>query len=151
MNTLGLQLPDQYGFVLAAATSTFFVNTLHAFRTMKFRKASGVQYPEAYATSEQAAKNQNAYRFNCAQRAHHNFTENHTSFLGALLIAGLRYPIPAAALGAGWSLSRVMYLIGYTSSAGPRGRVYGALGANLSDLLLKLVAAYTSAMFIAGN
>ncbi|PFH58170.1 hypothetical protein XA68_14074 [Ophiocordyceps unilateralis] len=146
-----LQLPDQYGLVLAAATSTFFVNTLHAFRTIKFRKASGIEYPQAYATNEQAAKNESAYRFNCAQRAHHNFTENHTSLLGALLIAGIRFPVPAAAVGAGWSLSRVLYLLGYTSSAGPRGRLIGGLGGTLSDLLLKLAAAYSSAMFVLGN
>ncbi|PHH78612.1 hypothetical protein CDD80_6583 [Ophiocordyceps camponoti-rufipedis] len=144
-----LELPDH--LVLAAATSTFFVNTMHAFRTMKFRKASGVEYPQSYATNEQAAKNPSAYRFNCAQRAHHNFTENHTSLLGALLIAGIRYPVPAAALGAGWSLSRILYLLGYTSSAGPRGRLAGAIGGNLSDLFLKLAAAYSSAMFILGK
>lgn len=52
-------------FVLAAVTSTFFVNTLHMLRTSKFRKASGVKYPAAYATDEQAQKNPAAATFNC--------------------------------------------------------------------------------------
>ncbi|KJZ75665.1 hypothetical protein HIM_04822 [Hirsutella minnesotensis 3608] len=143
-----LQLPDQYGLVLAAATSTFFVNTIHGIRTSKFRKASGVKYPNAYATAEHADKNNNAYLFNCAQRAHANFTENHTSFLGALLIAGLRYPFPAAILGGAWSVSRLVYLFGYTSSAGPGGRLAGSIGSSLSDVILKLTAAYTSIMFV---
>ncbi|POR33428.1 DNA polymerase type-X family protein pol4 [Tolypocladium paradoxum] len=146
-----LELPDQYGLVLAAATTTFFVNTIHVLYTTKFRKASGVKYPNAYASAEQADKDPNAYLFNCAQRAHANFTENHTSFLGALLIAGLRFPFPAAVLGAGWSLSRLLYLFGYTSSAGPRGRTTGALGANVTDFILKLTAAYASVMFVLGE
>lgn len=57
-----------------------------------------------------------------AQRAHANFTENHTPLLGALLIAGLRNPFAAAVLGATWSVGRVIYLYGYTSGAGPQGR-----------------------------
>lgn len=51
--------------VLAAATSTFFVNTLHVLRTSSLRKASGVKYPNAYASTELADKDKNAYAFNC--------------------------------------------------------------------------------------
>ncbi|PNY28025.1 Uncharacterized protein TCAP_02056 [Tolypocladium capitatum] len=146
-----LELPAQYALVLAAATTSFFVNSIHAMRTSKFRKASGVRYPNAYASAEQADKDPNAYLFNCAQRAHANFTENHTSFLGALLIAGLRFPLPAAVLGAGWGLSRLHYLFGYTSSAGPRGRTTGAVGSSLIDFILKLTAGYSSIMFVLGK
>lgn len=159
--------------VLAAATSTFFVNTFHMFRTAKLRKASNIPYPNAYATHEQAEKDVNAYRFNCgmpslisipnpqpqyklnlglrtlipillpssptsaftmnqqtnqtnhhspAQRAHANFIENQPTALGALLISGLHFPVAAAVLGATWSVGRTLYLYGYTSSAGPKGR-----------------------------
>ncbi|OAA44934.1 DNA polymerase lambda, fingers domain protein [Metarhizium rileyi] len=137
--------------LLAAATSSFFVNTLHMLRTSSLRKTSGVKYPNAYASPEEAEKDSNAYAFNCAQRAHANFTESHTSFLGALLVGGLRFPLTAAVLGASWSLFRVMYLFGYTSQAGPQGRRNGAIGAFLSDFVLKLVAAYTSAKLVFGN
>lgn len=47
-----------------------------------------------------------------AQRAHANFTENLTPYLTSLLIAGTRYPIPAAVMGFGWLASRVVYTIG---------------------------------------
>lgn len=57
-----------------------------------------------------------------AQRAHANFTENLTPFLGALLISGIQYPLFAASLGAVWSAARVVFALGYTSS-GPQGRV----------------------------
>lgn len=90
--------------------------------TSKARKASGLKYPIAYASNELAEKDNAAYQFNCAQRAHANFTENQTSFLGALLISGLRFPVASAALGAGWALSRVLYAFGYTSGKGPAGR-----------------------------
>ncbi|KAL7930565.1 hypothetical protein V8C35DRAFT_312331 [Trichoderma chlorosporum] len=146
-----LTLPDAYGFVLAAATSTFFVNALHMARTGKLRKASKVAYPNAYASNEQAEKDPAAYQFNCAQRAHANYTENHASALGALLIAGLQFPVASAVLGATWALGRTLYLYGYTSSSGPKGRTFGAYFAGAADLALKFMAAYTSVIFILDN
>ncbi|CEJ94583.1 hypothetical protein VHEMI10103 [[Torrubiella] hemipterigena] len=140
---LTLVVPDEYSYVLAAVTSTFFVNTVHMFRTSKLRKASGIKYPNAYASDEQAKKDPAAYTFNCAQRAHNNYTENQTSLIGGALIAGLRYPVPAAVLAATWAAGRVVYLFGYTSSAGPSGRVAGGIFASLSDVVLKCMAAYT--------
>lgn len=52
-------------YVLLAATSTFFVNTLHAILTVKARKAAGQKYPIAYASNEVAEKDRKAYLFNC--------------------------------------------------------------------------------------
>jgi len=61
-------------------------------------------------------------RSKTAQRAHANFTENLTPFLGALLVSGLQYPVFAASLGAVWTVARVLFALGYTSS-GPQGRL----------------------------
>jgi hypothetical protein len=58
-------IPADYQYVLLAATSTFFVNTVHAFLTSSRRKAAGVKYPITYATEEQAAKDPKAFAFNC--------------------------------------------------------------------------------------
>ncbi|KAK3177755.1 hypothetical protein K4F52_009506 [Lecanicillium sp. MT-2017a] len=146
-----IQIPDQYSYVLAAATSTFFINTFHMVRTSKFRKLSGIKYPASYATTEQAEKDPNAFKLNCAQRAHANFTENLTPFLGALFIAGLSSPVAASALGATWAVSRVVYLLGYTSDSGPKGRTTGSIGAALTDLALKFMAAYTCYTLVSGN
>lgn len=63
-----------HSLVLAAATSAFFVNVLHMARTGKFRKASGVAYPNAYASHEQAEKDPNAYKFNCGKKTKKNLT-----------------------------------------------------------------------------
>lgn len=51
--------------VLAAATSTFFINTLHFFLTGRARKAAKIAYPRSYASEEEAAKDPKAYAFNC--------------------------------------------------------------------------------------
>jgi glutathione S-transferase len=37
-----------------------------------YRKPAGVRYPNFYATPQQIKENRDAYKFNCAQRAHGN-------------------------------------------------------------------------------
>ena len=99
-----------------------------------FRKISGIEYPNAYATPEQIAtapsveKKRAMYVFNCAQRAHYNFLENYPQVLAALLIAGLKYPRTSATLGAVWCVCRVVYALGYTRSGNKEqsGRYAGA-------------------------
>ncbi|KAH7362928.1 hypothetical protein B0T11DRAFT_89120 [Plectosphaerella cucumerina] len=147
---LTLTLPSEFGYVLLVATSSFFVNTVHSVVTSKHRKLSGLKYPIAYASNDLAEKDPKAYKFNCAQRAHNNYTENQISFLGALLISGLRYPVAAAGLGAAWVVARVAYVFGYTSDSGPKGRLTGGIVGSLVDAVLKLTALYTSFGFVMG-
>jgi hypothetical protein len=54
-----------YSFVLAAATSTFFLNYVHMILTVKARKQSKIAYPNAYASDELAKKDPAAFAFNC--------------------------------------------------------------------------------------
>ncbi|KAK4103838.1 membrane-associated proteins in eicosanoid and glutathione metabolism [Parathielavia hyrcaniae] len=138
-----ITIPNEYGYVLLAASSTAFVNVLHMILTSARRKAAAVKYPIAYVSAEQADKDPKAYAFNCAQRAHANFTENLTPFLTALLISGLRYPVYAGALGGAWVFGRVLFALGYTSK-GPQGRLVGGYLASLSNLGLILGAGYTA-------
>ncbi|KAJ9142734.1 hypothetical protein NKR23_g7024 [Pleurostoma richardsiae] len=145
-----IEIPSEYGYVLLAATSTFFVNTYHMILTSQARKKSGILYPAAYASNEVAEKDPKAYAFNCAQRAHANYTENLTPFLGSLLISGLRYPLLAAGIGGAWALSRVIYAYGYVKS-GPKGRTRGSGGSFLCDTTMKFMALYTSVMFVLGK
>jgi glutathione S-transferase len=100
-------------------------------RVSTFRKAAKVPYPYEYASYEQVqtaapAKAKAMDQFNRAQRGHQNFNENHSSAIVAMLIAGLKYPVPAAVLGAVWSVNRVVYAVGYTNG-GEKGRYYGVL------------------------
>lgn len=105
---------------------TFFLSPSPPCRHFFFSQKStfqGIGYPNAYATPEQAAADPAAYRLNCAQRAHANYTENLGPFLANLLVAGLRFPVYAAAAGVVWLVARVVYTKGYTSDKGPAGRM----------------------------
>jgi hypothetical protein len=62
---LTLVLPDNYSYVLLAASSSLFLTTVHFFVDAQARKKSGLKYPVSYATPEQIAKNPAAYQFNC--------------------------------------------------------------------------------------
>ena len=77
------------------------------------RKAAKVPYPNAYASHDQAKESQDAYKFNCAQRAHGNLIENMPQTMAYMLFGGLEYPTPAAALGLGWIIFRTGYAFGY--------------------------------------
>jgi glutathione S-transferase len=102
-------------------------------RVGSFRKAAKIPYPYEYASAEQVATASPAHAkamlaFNCAQRAHQNFNENHPTALGAMLVTGLQYPVAAGVMGGLWSVNRVVYGLGYTNGMeGGKGRYYGAL------------------------
>jgi glutathione S-transferase len=111
-------------YVLLAAASTFLLNSLHSINTGKYRKAAKVNYPGAYAPSSRT--DTEAHQFNCAQRAHANFIENQASMLGALLLAGIKFPITSAAMGGAWTVSRYLYMVGYSKGGeGGKGRYQG--------------------------
>ncbi|KAF2789197.1 hypothetical protein K505DRAFT_352725 [Melanomma pulvis-pyrius CBS 109.77] len=129
-----IEVPAQYGYVLLAAFSTFLVGTWHQGFVGRHRKLAKIPYPYEYASYEQIqtappAKADAMYLFNCAQRSHQNFNENHVTALGSMLIGGLNYPQTAAILGATWAVNRVIYAFGYTNGTkGGSGRYYGAVG-----------------------
>lgn len=119
-----ITIDPNYGYVLLAASTSFIVAQIHGINTGKYRAAAKVGYPAAYAPSSRTDKD--AFLFNCAQRAHANYIENLPSFLGALLLAGIKFPITAAIMGLGWSVSRYMYMVGYCNGTeGGKGRYNG--------------------------
>ncbi|KAF2819309.1 membrane-associated proteins in eicosanoid and glutathione metabolism [Ophiobolus disseminans] len=129
-----ITVPDEYGYVLLACVSTFLVGTWHALLVGGARKAAKIPYPYEYASYEQVqtaspASASAMLTFNAAQRAHQNFNENHPTFLGAMLIAGLRWPVAIGVMGGLWSVNRVVYALGYKASGGQggKGRYYGLL------------------------
>ena len=87
---------------------------------MKARKAFGVKYPTLYLDSS----DKNAKAYNCVQRAHQNSLENLSSFYALLFVAGIRFPIAAAASAAIYNLGRIMYFRGYCTGE-PSGRTVG--------------------------
>ena len=64
------------------------------------------------------------FNFGVAQRIHYHFMECYTSIVTWILIAGVRFPIPAIAFGAGFSCARLIFHIGYIRK-GPKGRTVG--------------------------
>lgn len=84
-----------------------------------------------------------AFLYNCAQRAHGNYIENQPSFLAAMLLSGLQFPLTAASLGAVWIVSRYVYMIGYQNPAwgkNGKGRLRGAGYALAQMALIGLTA-----------
>ncbi|KAI1361031.1 hypothetical protein F5Y08DRAFT_30240 [Xylaria arbuscula] len=137
-----LEVPREYGYILAVATASIFVNTAHKTLTSITRKASGVPYPNSYATKEEIERNPAALKFNLAQRSHANFTENYGPFVTALLVAGLGYPSQAKWAGSAWVAGRLLYMFGYTNF-GPPGRLYGYVISQLGKMALTTMAVLT--------
>lgn len=114
-------------YVLATATLSTVLSFYHSTLTGTYRKKSGVPYPNAYASAEECANSLAKYQFNCAQRAHANFSDWHPSFLVQLLVAGLAFPQWSAGLGVAWCVARLMYARGYVREKqdGGKGRYSG--------------------------
>ena len=99
------------------------------------RKAAKTPYPTPYAvtsadtdTDSKDPLEVSKFIFNCAQRAHANYMENHPSTVLSILIAGIRYPVASSIIGGIWMICRVLYAVGYTrrdKKAG-KGRAIGA-------------------------
>ncbi|KAI9927620.1 hypothetical protein ASPWEDRAFT_31687 [Aspergillus wentii DTO 134E9] len=126
---VAITVPDNYGSVIAIALGAIPVlGFVHGIVTGKTRKAANVPYPHSYATIEQCKSNPKAEQFNCAQRAHTNFLENAPQTMLFTLVAGLKYPQSATAIGALWLTFRTLFLYGYVYSGKPqgKGRMIGA-------------------------
>ncbi|KAK4609200.1 Microsomal glutathione S-transferase 3 [Fulvia fulva] len=124
-----LILPDTYGYTALLAVGVIpLMSFLQGTTVTTFRKAANVPYPNPYATAEQCKSSQEAYQFNCAQRAHGNLLENMPQTIAMLLFAGLFYPTATPVLGAVWVVGRVLYAYGYiTSKEGGKGRNVGGM------------------------
>ncbi|MCJ1368873.1 hypothetical protein MMC20_000080 [Loxospora ochrophaea] len=137
-----ITIPSEYGYVLLSATASTFVGLWTGLRIGAFRKAAGVPYPNPYAAPADADASEEKYLFNCAQRAHANFVENHSTFLVVLLIAGIKYPVVSAGMGAVWGVGRVAYAVGYTMKGKKNGsgRRNGILTSGLVQTILSIMA-----------
>ncbi|KAI9665199.1 MAG: hypothetical protein M1831_002209 [Alyxoria varia] len=125
-------IPKEYGYVLVTAASTFFLGVWHGGRVTGYRKNAKVPYPNQYAVTSgdpdsKDPKDVDGYLFNCAQRAHYNYLENHPSVVLSMLIAGLRYPVASSVMGVVWMIFRVVYAVGYTrkDKTNGKGRLAG--------------------------
>jgi hypothetical protein len=67
-----------------------------------------------------------------------------------VLIGGLYFPIPSAAIGLGITISRFVYAWGYTSG-GPSGRSVGVLFNDLLALAQFILAMISGSYFVQGK
>jgi len=101
------------------ANASLLQHIYMAFGVTGARKKYGVRYPAMYA--DESTKDGHA--FNCVQRGHQNSLENLATFNALLILAGLRFPVPAAVAGAAYLIGRIVYFKGYCES--PKGRMKG--------------------------
>ena len=78
-----------------------------------------------------------------------NCIEMVASTMSFLLVAGIIFPIPAAAFGLVIIISRLIYACGYSSS-GPQGRVIGS-GLNYMGMLVLFVLSVVSCIYFILN
>ncbi|KAI0200985.1 MAPEG family protein [Astrocystis sublimbata] len=140
--SLVFEVPKEYGYILAIATSTLFINTYHKLTVSIARGKAGIAYPTPYATAEQAAKDPACMKFNLTQRAHGNFGENLAPFLTSLLVAGLGYPTQAFYAGTAWVVGRAAYAYAYPNF-GPKGRLPGYVVSQAGKAALTIMSVMT--------
>lgn len=93
------QLPEGYGYVIAAGAFTGVALYITSSLAQAQRSKLGVEYPNLYASDVTAKQDKRAYEFNCHQRGALNPHESHPITLFGLAFGGLTFPIPAAAAG----------------------------------------------------
>ncbi|CAE6387917.1 Microsomal glutathione S-transferase 3 OS=Homo sapiens GN=MGST3 PE=1 SV=1 [Rhizoctonia solani AG-1 IB] len=146
-----ITIPENYGYVALAAISTGFLTSFQTLLVSSARKKSGIQYPQLYAEKEEATKSIEAFKFNCAQRAHQNTLEwlPHVLFFTTFL--GLRRPILAASLGGLWTASRILYTLGYASGDPKKRNTRGGVFGTVAYLGLLLSSTYAGVELALGQ
>ncbi|KDR69219.1 hypothetical protein GALMADRAFT_272087 [Galerina marginata CBS 339.88] len=123
-------IPEGFQYVGGALLVTAVTLQGLSHKVSKYRKLSGIEYPQMYAEKSEAEKSRDALVFNCAQRAHQNTLEQIPTLFVAAVISGLKYPIPTAIATMVWNLSRISYARGYlTGDPKKRGGPVHFLGA----------------------
>lgn len=123
-------LPSGYNYTIAAVVSTFWVTAFQVIRVGRARKAAKIDYPQLYAEKSEAAASKEAQVFNCTQRAHANTLEWLPQIITSTLVIGLKFPVLAASVCGVWSVSRILYTIGYASGNPSKRNLLGSAAVN---------------------
>lgn len=138
-----MSLPEGYGYIPSSLITIGWVLMWQSIMVGRYRKKAGIEYPQPYAEKAEVKDSTAALRFNCMQRAHQNTIESAPIVFVSTLVAGLKYPVLAAAMCGAYSFARVVYTIGYKSGQ-PKRRTYGSVVSNLSVLGLLSTATYAA-------
>ena len=146
-----ITLPENYGYVVLAATSTGFLTLLQFILVSSGRKKAGIKYPQMYAEKAEMDKSFEAVKFNCAQRAHGNTLEFLPHVLFFTTFLGLRYPTLAASLGATWTGARVLYTLGYVTGDPAKRNTRGGAISTVAYFGLLLSSVYAGVELARGK
>ncbi|OAX44449.1 membrane-associated proteins in eicosanoid and glutathione metabolism [Rhizopogon vinicolor AM-OR11-026] len=144
-----MSLPVGYGYIPASLMSIGWVLMWQTFMVGRYRKRAGINYPQMYAEKAEVEASEAALRFNCMQRAHQNTLESVPLVFLSTVVAGLKYPVLAAALCATYSTARVIYTVGYKTGQ-PKRRTFGNLFGSVSALGLFGSATYAAYQLFPG-
>ena len=139
-----IQVPDGYGWVLAAGAFTGIALTITNTLAGLKRKESGVKYPNLYASDVTAEQNPQAFRFNCAQRGAQNPGESHVAAVVGIVAGGLTYPYVAAGAGFAWGVGAILYYLGYASGGPEKRYARGGGLLRLATLVLQILPLITA-------
>jgi len=132
MSSVQIHLPEGLSW---ASVGLLSIPALLVWQTAlvgKARKLAKIEYPRAYAEKAEQDASLEAKVFNCVQRAHQNTLENVPVAFVTTLLTTIYHPKYAAILSGTWSLSRVIYTLGY-ATGNPKNRMAGAI---LGDIAL---------------
>lgn len=132
--------PPPYGWLMLSVAFTAVALQFMVINVAKARKEAGVEYP-AMVADPATVGDAPAAKFNCAQRGHQNTLENLPIFLVMQLLIAQVMPLTAAALGAVWTIGRIIYVVGYTNG-GPKKRLPGFIISNLAQTAMIFVVAW---------
>ncbi|RDB18453.1 Microsomal glutathione S-transferase 3 [Hypsizygus marmoreus] len=147
-----ITIPQGFQYVAAALQATVVVLWWQNMTVSKWRKRSGIKYPQLYAEKAEAEASKDALIFNCAQRAHHNTLENIPVVYATTLLTALKYPVLAASACGLWTVGRIAYTRGYVSTGDPKNRlgVVHTVGEVFFHVLL-LSSLYTVGELVVSN
>jgi len=138
-----MSLPVDYGYIPTSLMSIGWVLLWQTILVGRYRKRSGISYPQMYAEKAEVQDSEEALRFNCMQRAHQNTLESTPLVFISTVVAGLKYPVLAAAMCAAYSFARIIYTIGYKSGQ-PKRRMLGSSASNSIVVGLMSIATYAA-------
>jgi len=116
-----------YALVLGGCIASAFTIQIIGFNIVgAARKKAGLKYPAMYYDREEAERDPEKNKFNCAQRGHQNLLETFSSQLFLFLLGGLKYPRITAAATAAYCVGAYSFATQY-GSGNPDAR-YKALG-----------------------
>ncbi|CEF99934.1 Membrane-associated, eicosanoid/glutathione metabolism (MAPEG) protein [Ostreococcus tauri] len=144
---MAIEIPSEYGYVIAAIGACFVPLSYGAYRVVVARKTFGVKYPDLYAPHGHEKKKE----FDCVQRGHQNTLEQFPTVFPTVattaMCAGLAFPRAAATCLGFWIVGRVLYIRGYATGV-PGKRQFGGIVSHLGDIPLVIMCFVAGKRFI---